>query len=48
MRRLVFLLLLLLISPSAALQIVEFCPDPYLPVILMNTWFSKDMEALMV
>jgi phosphatidylserine/phosphatidylglycerophosphate/cardiolipin synthase-like enzyme len=30
MRRLVFLLILLLIPPSAALQIVEFCPDPYL------------------
>jgi len=30
MRRLSFLLILLLISPVAALQIIEFCPDPYL------------------
>lgn len=30
MRRLVFLLILLLIFPSAAVRIVEFCPDPYL------------------
>jgi hypothetical protein len=30
MRRLGFFLFLLLITPSVALQIVEFCPDPYL------------------
>ena len=31
MLRLSLLLILLLISPVAALQIIEFCPDPYLP-----------------